>query len=91
MEMKVFAVFDIKAKAYMQPFFGGNAGSAMRAFGDEVVKDGSPIGRHPEDYQLFELGLFNDNTGVLSGLPNAKVLCTALDFVKEEVPNGKQS
>lgn len=88
MQMKVFAVYDIKALAYMQPFFGGNAGSAMRAFGDEVTKQGSNIGKHPEDYQLFEIGAYDDNTGELIPTVPVKVLCTALDFVQEGVKNG---
>lgn len=88
MMMKVVAVFDIKAKAYMQPWFAGNVGSAMRAFGDEVSKEGSPLGRHPEDYQLFELGSYDDSTGLIIGASPCKLLCTALDYVKEVPSNG---
>lgn len=82
MTQKVFAVFDLKALAYMQPFFSVNAGSAMRAFGDAVKKGDSPISLHPEDYQLFEVGLWDDVAGVMSGLLPVKLLCIASDFVE---------
>lgn len=89
MILKMFGVFDLKGKAYMQPFFSGTAGCAMRAFGD-AVKDGkSPISAHPEDYQLFELGNFDDNSGVVVAVSPVKVLCSALDYV-EEVPPAKK-
>lgn len=88
MILKVCAVYDLKAKAYMQPFFGGNVGSAMRGFGDEVTREGSPIAKHPEDYQLFELGNFDDNSGVIVGIVPCKLLCSANDYVKEVNGNG---
>lgn len=81
MIQKMFAVYDLKAVAYLQPFFSCNPGSAVRAFGDAVRDGKSPLSIHPEDYQLFELGTFDDNSGVLVGLVTAKWLSSGVDHV----------
>lgn len=86
MIQKVFAVYDLKACAYLQPFFSTNSGSAMRAFGDAAVDGKSPISAHPGDYQLFEVGTWDDLSGSISALQPMKLLCAASDFVSEKVP-----
>lgn len=97
MVLKVFAVRDSKAKAFLQPFFSGTVESAIRAFGDAVREDKSPICKHPEDYVLYELGSFDDGTGYLDKLEAIHMLGIGSDFVinkvdmlaREEVFNGK--
>lgn len=82
MYLRMYAVYDLKAVAFLQPFFSNSNGSAIRAF-EDVVNDGqSPIAKHPGDYQLFELAGFDDNTGSLVPLSPTKLLCSGSDFVK---------
>lgn len=88
MIQKVFGVFDLKAAAYLQPFFSCNPGSAIRAFGDAVRDGKSPLAIHPEDYQLFELGSFDDNAGLLVGNSPVKFLSAGVDHV--EMPRGRE-
>lgn len=85
MILKVFAVYDVKAVAYMQPFFSNSVGSALRAFGDASCEDRSPLSKHPADYNLFELGSFDDASGLLESLPAPKYLGSALDFADMSV------
>lgn len=85
MIMKVFGVYDLKALAYLQPFFSQSTGAAIRAF-EDVVNDGnSPIAKHPGDYQLFELGTFDDTKGLLSGTVPAVLLCGGAECSKGNV------
>jgi len=65
MKVLVFAVYDSKAQAFMQPFFSNAVGSAIRAFGDAVNDAGTPLAKHPGDYQLYEVGEWNDREGLL--------------------------
>lgn len=81
MILKVFAVYDSKALAYLQPFFSESVGSAIRAFGDAANESGSPIGKHAGDYQLYEIGEFDNNKGLLTPLVPMKLLGCAADFV----------
>ncbi len=78
--MKVFSIFDAKVSAYMQPFFSRTAGEATRAFADLVGEAQHPVAKHPGDYTLFELGEFDDQTGVLTSHVAPLNLGTALSY-----------
>lgn len=86
MMQKVFGVYDSKVNAYLQPFFSESAGGAIRAFADVSNDRQSPIGRHPGDYQLYELGTFDTSTGMLVALIPMRLLGCALDFVNPVEP-----
>lgn len=61
MILKVFSVFDGAVGAYMAPFFMHSRGQAIRSFSDTADDANSTIGKHPQDYTLFELGEFDDS------------------------------
>lgn len=65
MNLKAFSVYDIKAEAYLPPFFVPTLGMALRAFKDCAVSDSHQFGKNPEDYVLYEIGHFDDHTGEL--------------------------
>lgn len=96
MIQKMFAVRDSKALAFLQPFFSTANGSALRALSDAVNDGKSTLAMHPEDYILYEVGSFDDQTGEIQGLTPIKLLACASDFkeVQKEVPmevvNGKK-
>ena len=82
------AVRDSAVGSFMRPFFVAAAGSAVRAFGDEVARsdgpaEGRPMNAHPEDYELFELGSFDDESGSVVMLDFSRSLARGKDFVKE--------
>lgn len=85
MTLKVFAVRDMKAEAFLQPFFSPTSGAALRAFGDACDKTDSPFHAHPSDYILFEIGTYDDATGLLTHLAPPKLLSSAVDFSEKLV------
>lgn len=62
MLFKVFAIYDSKVKAYATPFFLRETGEALREFGNLANNPKTRIGEHPEDYTLFELGTWDEDT-----------------------------
>lgn len=83
MKLKIYSVYDSKAKAYNSPFYLRNSGEATRGFSD-VVNDGkSQISKYPEDYTLFELGEFDDEMGSIAMYDAKITLGGALQFKKE--------
>lgn len=64
MRYKIVAIRDRAADAYSVPSFVVAVGGAIRSFGDEVNKKDTPLGQHPDDYDLFELGEFDDSDGM---------------------------
>jgi hypothetical protein len=63
----VVALFDSAARVYGTPFFVQHAAQAIRSLKDEVnAKDSqSDVNRHSSDFVLYELGMFDDDTGAL--------------------------
>ena len=65
MKMFVVAVFDKKTGLYDPPFTCRHIGEAIRSW-DVVRKDeNSKIGKHPEDFDLFRVGYYYDETAQL--------------------------
>ena len=58
-----FCVHDIKAETYLPPFFVPSRGLAIRAFEDCINSDDHHFGKHPADYTLFFLGVFDTDHG----------------------------
>lgn len=63
MLMKVFAIRDRAADCFGRPFFQVSTGAAIRSFSDGINEPGSDFGKHPEDFDLYEFGVFNDADG----------------------------
>lgn len=63
----ICAVYDSAANAYGQPFFVPAVGLATRSFIDEVNREApdNTVYVHPDDYTLFRIGAFDDETGQL--------------------------
>lgn len=61
MKYKIVCVRDRVADVFGVPNFVLSTAAAVRSFGDEVnKKDGSPLGAHPDDFDLYSLGEYDD-------------------------------
>lgn len=58
---KVYAVYDSKSEAYMTPMFFRARGEAIRSFAAAAAEEKHDFCRFSADYNLFELGEFNDS------------------------------
>lgn len=61
---RVVSVFDTKSKIFSKPMLFVTDGVALRSFSDEVNRKDSDLGAHVDDFQLFLLGTFDDQTGM---------------------------
>lgn len=63
-----FSVRDTCVQAFHLPMFFQNRAGAVRALGDAVNSPGkdNQYYQHPEHYQLYEIGSFDDDTGSFS-------------------------
>ncbi len=73
MKQNVYSIFDIASGLYSRPFFTQADGEAIRAFADMSVDAEHPIGRHPKDYTLFRIGIFDDRNGELTNEDNSSL------------------
>lgn len=76
MKMIVCSIKDRAADAFGRPFYVPAVGVAIRSFQDEVNRDAqdSQIFQHPDDFDLFDLGVFDDATGLFDLHPTPVLL-----------------
>lgn len=70
MNLTILSVYDSKAAAFLQPFFAQSRGVAIRSFASAaelpLEGDGTPshdFAKYPDDFSLFELGTFDQESG----------------------------
>lgn len=81
MKVNLYSVRDVKAGAYNVPFCASNDAIAGRMLGGVVNGNReTSLARYPEDFQLFRIGTFSDDDGVVSPEVPAFVL-NATDLV----------
>lgn len=88
MKFSVFSIYDRAAQAYGRPFVAPHVGIAMREFEDVVNNDKSDLFRHPDDYSLFEIGIFDDSSAELEA-SKPKQLATARQIFRSSVPDSQ--
>ena len=88
MQLKVYTIYDTGAEAYMSPFFMHANGLATRAFADMANDPNHPVGQHPEDYALFEIGRFDDSTGIIEMNDQHNPLGVAIEYKRKGPANG---
>ncbi len=78
---KVYAIYDSKAEAYMQPFFQDTHGLALRTFEIEVQKgEQSIISKYPADFTLFYIADWDEHKGVITAMTTPNSLGVAIEF-----------
>lgn len=75
-----FAIRDIKTDNFHLPFFQTHKAGAMRMFSDLATDNQSPMSKHPEDFQLFEIGVYDPQTALLTPDAQPTFLANATDF-----------
>lgn len=70
MKHLVLTIFDVKAKAYLQPFMSLTMGTAIRQITDCLTDENHQFAKHPADYTLFHIYDFDDNTAIYTAIPD---------------------
>ena len=63
----IVSVKDTAAQAFGRPVFVPTTNVALRSFRDEVNRPDSKedMANHPDDFELYEIGSFDDSTGII--------------------------
>ena len=77
--LKMCAVKDRAMDAFMQPFAVPHNNMAIRGFQDEIRKSGSQMNAHPDDYDLYFVGDFDDSRGVFAAVEIPELLIRGKD------------
>lgn len=65
MILEVYSVFDDAAKAFLPPFHARSKGEALRNFSAAANDAGHQFNKFSKDYTLFNLGYFDDSSGMM--------------------------
>lgn len=78
----VVALRDSAARVFAQPFFVQHTAQAVRGLRDEVNRSDktSDVSRHPTDFELYEIGSFDDEAGRIISLDAPKMIVRAADL-----------
>lgn len=69
MKVHVYSVKDTKAKAFLQPFFSMNDDVCLRSIRHVLAQPDHVFTLNPQDYDLYQIGIFDDLTGKFDLLP----------------------
>lgn len=84
MKLEIVAIHDRAADAFGRPISVNALGQAIRSFQDEINRpaENNEMNRHPDDYDLFHLGTYDDNTGELTSLEEPKQIAIGKQLVR---------
>lgn len=83
MILKVFCIRDAASEYFMNPFYARAHGEAERNFSSAVQDPKSPAFKHPEHYDLYYLGEFDDNSGKFQVLDTPQHVMKAIHVTRE--------
>jgi len=86
MQKFIFAVYDLKTTLFSNPFFSVNANTAIRSFGAAANDPNTEICRFPSDFILYELGSFDDATGIFQIHTDRIYLGNAIQYQEVIIP-----
>lgn len=81
MEMKMFSIRDAKAECFNQPFFSKTHGEAERNFIQLAKDQKSFVSQFPDDYDLYFVGTYDDQTGTLRPLDTPQHVAKAVNVL----------
>ncbi len=81
MTEQIFTVFDSKTAAFLQPFFAPTIEAAIRMFRTIVNTEGHQFQMYPDDYTLFHVGQFHQESGAIVGNNTPVSLGLAVTFL----------
>lgn len=82
--MNVYSLFDRKLKLYGQLVLERNDYSVQRALVDGIrVSPDTLLGKHPEDFDLLQVGTFDEESGLLQDGErfSPRLVCNVLELV----------
>lgn len=81
---RVFSVRDSKLGVFTPPFNFDHVGQAERAFEGVVKNSETQISKCPAEFSLYEIGEFDEDTGLFSNLAQHRLVMTG-EQVKSRV------
>jgi len=77
----VYSIRDNKVTAYSDRLIcSSHKASMTRAFKTIINEQGSPYNLYPEDYELYQVGEFETDSGVITPFSASVFICSAMSL-----------
>lgn len=81
--MKIICAFKDNASETFGPSFEVRAiGEALRVLKNELAEPLSQIYKHPNDFELYKLAMYNEQTGEIQGMKPERIN-RAIDLIEQ--------
>lgn len=80
---RIYAIRDKRAEYFNPPFFNHTHGEAERNFQNLVNEKESRIAQHPDDYDLYYIGDYNDLDGTIVPQKLPQLIASASSLVRQ--------
>lgn len=81
-KLQVFEIYDLKGLYYDRPFFMKSKGDALREWQTVANDESTKMGKFPEDFCLYHIGEFDEQTGKIDQFKNHVSLGKAAEYKK---------
>lgn len=78
----VYSIRDVKVNVFNTPFFQTSKAGAIRMFSDLVNDPNSTLNKHAEDFQLYEIGVFDSESGAFIAHDQTQFISNATEFLR---------
>lgn len=75
MKQKVYAIVDKKVNAFNSPIVTANDDVMKRMVHDTIMQGDSLLAKYPSDFDLYDLGEFDNESGKFTNNDIPKLLC----------------
>ncbi len=80
MILKMFSIYDRMSEIYQPPCYFHTVGHALRAFSSLFVNPESNYHIHAADFQVWEIGTFDDQTGIVVRNQKLHLICSGTEI-----------
>jgi len=78
--LKAYSIRDSKAEVFNTPFYQKTHGEAERTFQTLVKDEKSTLSKYPDDYDLYYLGEYDQDTGKSHPIDTPQHMAKAVQF-----------
>lgn len=83
MKLQIYSIRDSKGEVFNTPFFQKTHGEAERNFRELVNDEKSMVSKYPEDFDLYHLGSYEDQSGKIEILPTPSHVVKAISVQRK--------
>ena len=85
MKLSMYAIWDSAAEYYSRPILLNNDEVALRSCHEWMMDADSHIRKSPQDYTLFNIGTYDDETAQIVPADKFEVVCRFHEIKIEEI------